>query len=175
MAATSLPAMRLRPALAALSATALLGLAACGGSSDDESSSASSSSTSAAGSSSAETSDTDDVQVQAFCADVEQVSTELSSQLETATPEQLPALLQQAVDSLDELDPPAEIADAVSTTQDTYQQLVDTVATLDLSTPEGQQAFSDAATQLGLGSTPAETEIDDWTTANCDASATPTS
>ncbi|SCX45662.1 hypothetical protein SAMN03159343_1642 [Klenkia marina] len=144
--------MRPRPGLAVLPLAAVLALGACGGSTD-------------------EGSPTADDDVQTFCSEVQQASTELASQLAGATPEQLPTLLQQAGATLGELDPPAELVDDVAQVRATYQQLVDAVAGLDLSTPEGQQAFSDAAGTVGLGSTPAELAIDDWTTANCGGAA----
>ncbi|MEI4270345.1 hypothetical protein TEK04_01295 [Klenkia sp. LSe6-5] len=170
--------MRMRPALAALSATALLGLAACGGS-DDDSAAATSAGTSAeqTSSSSAETSTgAGDDQTATFCTEAEQSLDGFDDELDAAGPEGLVTILPQVVDAIDALDPPAAIAGDVQTLRDAYDQLAQAAAANDLTTPEGQQAFQDAYAQLQPTAQPAEDALEDWTDANCaDDGASPTS
>ena len=170
--------MRLRPALVALSATALLGLAACGGTDDSATATSSSAAgTSSAASNSAEASGgSTDPQAQTFCTDAESALSELQGQVETATPDQYATLLPQLVATLDSLEPPAEIAPAFQSLRDSYDQLAQAATSNDLTTPEGQAAFEQAANTIASQGQAAETELSSWTDANCaSSSAAPTS
>ncbi|SDF97305.1 hypothetical protein [Klenkia brasiliensis] len=169
--------MRLRPALAALSATALLGLAACGGSDDTAAapSSSAAGTSSAAPSSSADATGSADAEAQAFCTEGEAALSGLQDQVETATPDQFATLLPQLVSTLDTLEPPADIAPAFQTLRDAYDQLAQAATANDLTTPEGQAAFQQAASDLGSTAQPAEDELSAWTDANCAGTASPTS
>jgi predicted RNA-binding Zn ribbon-like protein len=169
--------MRLRPALAALSATALLGLAACGGSDGDSTATGSTSGSSAAApSSSAAESGSADDQTTAFCTEGQDSLDQFDDQLDAAGPEGLATILPQVVDAIDALDPPAAVADSVQTLRDAYDQLAQAAAANDLSTPEGQQAFQDAYAQIQPTAQPAEDALEQWTDANCPGDdAAPTS
>ncbi|MCO7218810.1 hypothetical protein [Klenkia sp. PcliD-1-E] len=158
--------MRLRPALAALSATALLGLAACGGSDDSAAPAPSSAATSSAAPSSSATPEGDS-EAQAFCTESEAALAELQGQLEAATPDQLSTLLPQLVSTLDTLQPPADITAPFHTLRDAYDQLAQVASANDLTTPEGQAAFQQATSDLSSTAQPAEDEISSWTDANC--------
>lgn len=169
--------MRLRPALAALSATALLGLSACGSGSDDAASpSTGGSSAEQTGSGAEQTDAGGDEQALAFCTDAESSLSQFEADLEASGPEGLATILPQVVATLDSLDPPADIAEDFGTLRDAYDQLSQAATTNDLTTPEGQQAFQAALTDLESTAQPAEDALQAWTDANCpDGSASPTS
>ncbi|SCX45656.1 hypothetical protein SAMN03159343_1640 [Klenkia marina] len=169
--------MRLRPALAALSATALLGLAACGGSSDDDATpSAGGSSAAQTSSSSAEDGGDTDAQAASFCTESQTTLDGFDDQLDAAGPEGLAPILSQVVDALDALDAPAAVAGDLQTLRDAYDQLGQVASANDLTTPEGQQAFQDAYAEIQPQAQPAEDAVEAWTDANCpDDDAAPTS
>ncbi|MGY1651205.1 hypothetical protein [Geodermatophilus sp. SYSU D01119] len=162
----------------ALVVTAAAVLTACGGSDEGSSDSASSSSSSSSASSSApETSSaapssaSDDPAVQAFCTQVAQFS-DLGNQLGTASPEQLPGLLQQAAAAFDSVEPPAEIASSWQVLGDGVQQFADTAGSVDLGTPEGQTQLQTAAQDfLGIANGPDGTAVQEFGAANCGETA----
>jgi hypothetical protein len=168
----------LKTVLAGSAALALL--TACGGGSDDTASSSSAAtSSSAAGSSSAEqSSDAPDAEAAAFCSDAEAAFSGLDSVSASTDPTQLPAVLAQASEELNAIEPPAAIADSWNTLTGVLAQAVQDVQGLDLTTPEGQQAFTQAFSVLETTGTPAQEEVGAYVDANCDlptGSAAPTS
>jgi len=167
----------LKTVLAGSAALALL--TACGGGSDDTSSSSSAASTSSAGASSAEqSSDAPDAEAAAFCSDAEAAFGELDGITETTDPSSLPAIFAQASAELSAIEPPAEIADSWNTLTGALAQAVDSVQGLDLTTPEGQQAFTQAFSVLETTGSAAQEQVGAYVDANCDlptGSAAPTS
>ncbi len=169
------PAPLLRSALAG--AVAVVLLTACGGSGDDEPAAAPSTSAPAA-SSSAPSSGTaaPDPAAEEFCGQMTSAFTEVQGSLAAATPQDVAARLPEAVARLEQVQAPAEIAGDWTALLDGLRRLSDTAGTLDLGTPEGQQAYADASTQIGQELRPAETALTDYVAANCSlTSASPTS
>ncbi|MGY5884411.1 hypothetical protein [Modestobacter lacusdianchii] len=178
--------MRLPPVLASgvSAAAALVLLTACGGD-DSAESSASTSSASGSGSSSATSSasgssaagGSSDEEVQAFCSQAQSVFTELDTAFQGANdPAQLPALLQQATDAFESVDPPAEIEGSWTAFSDSLGGLADSAASTDLTTPEGLAQFQQQYEQLTADATAAQGDVEQYVTANCPgAGAAPTS
>ena len=159
-------------------AAALVLLTACGGGDSDAtaSSSASSTASSAAGSSSpAESGAATDEESVTFCTDAETVLAEVGPGIEAATPETIPAALQQVVDGFDTLSPPAAIATDFGTLRDAYATLLESANANDLTTPEGESAFQAVFADVTSEATAAETAVGDWIDTNCANAATPTS
>lgn len=170
------PAPLLRSALAGAAAVVLL--TACGGSGDDEPAAASSTpapATSSAASSSAPTSGTasPDPAAEEFCGQITTAFTEVQSSLSAATPEEVAGRLPEAVDRLEQVQAPAAIAGAWTALLDGLSRLADTAGTLDLATPEGQQAYSDESTRIGQELGPAQTALTDYVVANCGLTSAP--
>jgi hypothetical protein len=176
-----------RPALVAAAAAVLL--TACSGSdggpsdatatSGGATSSSSTSPSSAAPSSTAPSSTTTSTapsggaDAAQFCSEVGALAP-LVGQLSAATPTEVPGILRQAVDALQGIEPPAEVADAYRTVNDSLSEASRLADSLDLSTQEGQQQFSTQAGQVLAQAGPASTELETWTGANCPTPA-PTS
>lgn len=139
-------------------------------SADTSSSAAPSTGSSSAGSSSAGSSDP---AVAAFCQQGEQFDS-LVTGLQTAAPEQVPGILQQAVGAFDAAAPPAEIATDWQVIGDALRNLSGTADTLDLTSPEGQQQFTQAANDTLGQAGDAVTNVETFTQANCGGAA-PTS
>jgi hypothetical protein len=164
----------LKTVLAGSAALALL--TACSSGSDDTSSSSSS----AAGSSSAaeQTSQVPDAETAAFCDDTTSAFTDLESAFSSASddPTAIPALLAQASDRLEGIEPPAEI----STAWTSFTGALDTAATavqgVDLTTPEGQQQFAAAFTALQGTATQDQAVLQEYLTTTCgfDPAGSPT-
>jgi hypothetical protein len=168
------PASLVRSAVAG--AAAVLLLTACGGSGDDEpAASSSASSSSATATSEPPQTQAPDPAATEFCSQVTTAFATFSS-LQTATPAELAGNLPQIVGALEQVEPPAEIAGDWETFVGTLRQLGDTAATLDLSTPEGQQQFAEAEQQLTAGLGTAQTNLLSYISTNCGlGGAAPTS
>ncbi|MGY1823827.1 hypothetical protein [Geodermatophilus sp. SYSU D00079] len=167
------PASLLRSAVAGAAAVVLL--TACGGGGDDEPAASSSTATSSAPAPSepAPTSAPDPAAAE-FCSQVTTAFATFSG-LQTATPSELAANLPQIVGALEQVEPPAEIAGDWEAFVGSLRQLGATAATLDLSTPEGQQQLEQAERQLTEGLGPAQTTLLSYISANCGlGSAAPT-
>ena len=165
------PAPLLRSALTG--AVAVVLLTACGGSGDDEPAAASSTSAPAT-SSSAPASGTaaPDPAAEEFCGQITSAFTEVQGSLGAATPDEVAGRLPEAVDRLAQVQAPAEIADDWNALLDGLRRLSDTAGTLDLATPEGQQAYVDASARIGEELRPAETALSDYVVANCGLTST---
>ncbi|SNR81661.1 hypothetical protein SAMN04488107_0010 [Geodermatophilus saharensis] len=174
---------RFRPALVAAAAAVLLTSCSGGGSESEEaaestsadtSSSASSSPSSETSSSTPAPTTSDDPAVAQFCSQAASFN-ELGNQLGSATPEQLPGLLQQAADAFDSVQPPTEIATSWQAVGDAVQTFADQAATIDVTTPDGQAQLNSAAQEfVGVANGPDGTAVQQFTQANCTAAA-PTS
>ncbi|WP_448617227.1 hypothetical protein [Geodermatophilus sp. URMC 65] len=168
------PAPLLRSALAG--AVAVVLLTACGGSGDDEPAAAPSTSAPAASSSAPSSGPAPDPAAEGFCGQMTTAFTEVQGSLAAATPQDVAARLPEAVARLEQVQAPADIAGDWTALLDGLRRLSDTAGTLDLGTPEGQQAYADASTQIGQELRPAETALTDYVAANCGlTSASPTS
>jgi hypothetical protein len=175
---------RFRPVLVAAAATALL--TACGGggtaaeeaaestSADTSSSSASASGTTSETSSPAPAPSTSsDPAVAQFCSQAASFN-ELGNQLTSATPEQLPGLLQQAAGAFDSVQPPGEIAAQWQTVGDAVQAFADTAGSVDVNTPEGQTQLQGAAQQfVTVANGPDGIAVQEFGAANCGTGGTP--
>jgi hypothetical protein len=168
------PAPLLRSALAGAAVVVLL--TACGGSGDDEPVAAPSTSAPAASSSAPSSGTAPDPAAEEFCGQMTTAFTEVQGSLAAATPQDVAARLPEAVARLEQVQAPADIAGDWTALLDGLRRLSDTAGTLDLGTPEGQQAYADASTQIGQELRPAETALTDYVAANCSlTSASPTS
>jgi hypothetical protein len=167
------PAPLLRCALAG---AAVVLLTACGGSGDDEPTAASSTSAPAASSSApASGTATPDPVAQEFCGQITDASTELEGTLSATGPEEVAARLPEVVTRLEQVAAPPEISGDWGALVDGLRRLSETAATLDLSTPEGQQAYTAAEAEIGQGLGKAQTALSDYVAANCGlTSASPT-
>jgi hypothetical protein len=84
--------------------------------------------------------------------------------------------LPEAVTRLEQVEAPADVAGDWNALLDGLRRLSDTAAGLDLGTPEGQQAFTDAEAEVSAGLGEAQTGLSDYVGANCGlTSASPTS
>ena len=165
----------LRSALAGAAAVVLL--TACGGSGDDEPAAASSTSAPATSSSAPSSGTaTPDPAAQEFCGQITTAFTELEGSLGAATPEEAAGQLPEVVTRLEQVEAPADVAGDWNALLDGLRRLSDTAAGLDLGTPEGQQAFTDAEAEVSAGLGEAQTGLSDYVGANCGlTSASPTS
>lgn len=168
------PAPLLRSALAGAAAVVLL--TACGGSGDGEPAAASSTPAPAA-SSSAPSGGTaaPDPAAQEFCGQITTAFTELETTLSATGPEEMAAQLPEVVTRLERVEAPADISGDWNALLDGLRRLAGTASTLDLGTPEGQQAFTTAEAEIGQDLGPAQSALSDYVVANCGlTSASPT-
>ncbi|RFU23196.1 nucleotidyl cyclase domain-containing protein [Geodermatophilus marinus] len=169
------PATLLRAAVAGAAAVVLL--TACGGSSDEEpaaTATSSATSSSAASSTPEDPTASPDPAAAEFCSEVQTVFADLTTAFQTATPEQLPTLLEDVIGAFDTVEAPPAIEADWTALGDALRQLQSSVAGLDLSTPEGQQAYAEAEAQLSTQVVEAQTNVTEYVVANCQPAA-PTS
>ncbi|MGY1702940.1 hypothetical protein ACI79C_00045 [Geodermatophilus sp. SYSU D00697] len=163
------PAALFRSAVA--TAATLVLLTACGSSGDDEpaapSSPAASGSTSAPAEPGPSGTATPDPAAAEFCDRVESVFAQVAAALQGVTPDQVPGLLPDVVAGFDAVQPPAEIAGDWQAVADGLRSLQDTAASLDLSTPEGQQQFTAAEAQVAQQLAPAQASVAGYVEATC--------
>lgn len=168
------PAPLLRSALAGAAAVVLL--TACGGSGDDEPAAASSASAPATASSApSDGSAAPDPAAQEFCGQLTSAFTELEGALGATAPEDVAGRLPEVVTRLEQVEAPADISGDWGALLDGLRRLTDTAGTLDLGTPEGQQAYTAAEAEIGQGLGPAQTALSEYVVTNCGlVSASPT-
>lgn len=171
--------MRLAPTLTSglSAAAALVLLTACGGSDTEEpAASATSAGSSAAATSSAPASEdtSADPDAEAFCTEAQAVFTDVESA--GADPAALPSVLAEASERISAIEAPAEISASWDTLTQAFAGIVADTQDLDLSTPEGQAAFTTALGSLQGEAAQAQTEVQTYVQANCDLATTaPTS
>ncbi|MGY1680688.1 hypothetical protein [Geodermatophilus sp. SYSU D01176] len=165
------PAPLLRRALAGAAAVVLL--TACGGSGGDEPAAASGTPAPAT-SSSAPSSGTaaPDPAAEEFCGEMTTAFTELQGTLGAASPEEVAGRLPEVVTRLEQVAAPAEVAGDWTALLDGLRRLADTAGTLDLGTPEGQQAYADAEARIGAELGEAQSGLTDYVVANCGLTST---
>jgi hypothetical protein len=168
------PALLLRSALAGAAAVVLL--TACGGSGDEESAAASGSSAPATSSSAPSGGTTaPDPAAREFCGQITSAFTELEGTLSATAPEEVAGQLPAVVTRLEQVEAPPEIAPDWGALIDGLRRLSETASTLDLGTPEGQQAYTAAEAEIGQGLGPAQTALSEYVVTNCSlTSASPT-
>ena len=169
------PAPLLRSALAGAAAVVLL--TACGGGSGDDAPAAAAGSSAPAASSSAPSDGTaaPDPDAQEFCGQITNAFTELEGTLSATGPEEVAGRLPEVVTRLEQVEAPPEIAPDWGALLDGLRRLSETASTLDLGTPEGQQAYTAAEAEIGQGLGEAQTALSDYVVANCGlTSASPT-
>jgi hypothetical protein len=156
-----------------LAGAAVVLLTACGGSGDDEPAAAASTSAPAT-SSSAPASGTaaPDPAAQEFCGQMTSAFTELEGTLSATAPEEVAARLPEVVTRLEQVAAPPEISGDWGALLDGLRRLSETAATLDLSTPEGQQAYTAAEAEIGQGLGEAQTALSSYVVANCGLTST---
>ncbi|MGY1691151.1 hypothetical protein [Geodermatophilus sp. SYSU D01105] len=168
------PAPLFRSVLATAAAVVLL--TACGSSGDGEpaasSSPAAAVSTSAPAEPGPSGTATPDPAAAEFCDRVESVFAQVAAALQGATPDQVPGLLPDVVAGFDAVQPPAEIAGDWQAVADGLRSLQDTAASLDLSTPEGQQQFTAAEAQVAQQLAAAQAAVAGYVETNCGLSGT---
>ncbi|SET99717.1 hypothetical protein [Geodermatophilus poikilotrophus] len=169
------PAPLLRSAVAGAAAVVLL--TACGGSGDDEPAAASSTSAPAA-SSSAPSGGTaaPDPAAEEFCGQISTAFTDLETTLSASGPEEMAARLPEVVTRLEQVEAPADISGDWNALLDGLRRLAETASTLDLGTPEGQEAYTTAEAEIGQDLGPAQSALSGYVVANCGLTpASPTS
>jgi hypothetical protein len=152
-----------RPAAAV--AVAVLLLAGCGGSGDQEPTATSSAPS--ATPSEPDPSPSQDPEAAGFCEEVTSSLDQLTQTLETATEEEIGTRLPEVVTALEGVEAPPAIAGDWQSLVDGLDQLATTAASLDLSTPEGQQQYAEA--QAGLSDQVAEAQgnVINYVISNC--------
>lgn len=168
------PGPQLRSALAGAAAVVLL--TACGGSEAEEPAAASGSSAPATSSSAPSGESTaPDPAAQEFCGQLTSAFTELEGALGATSPEDVAGQLPEVVTRLEQVEAPADISGDWGALLDGLRRLSETASTLDLGTPEGQQAYTAAEAEIGQGLGPAQTALSDYVVTNCSpTSASPT-
>jgi len=160
-------------------AAALVLLTACGGSDTDETAASASSSGSSAASTSSAPETTEgggDTEADAFCTEAQEVFTDLESAGTTGDPAALPGLLAEASERISAIEAPAEISGSWDTLTQAFAGIVADTQGLDLSTAEGQAAFTSALGSLQGEAATAQTDVQTYVQANCDLPTTaPTS
>jgi hypothetical protein len=163
---------------AAVGAAAAVLLTACGGGADEEpAASSTSTSSSAATSSSAEPSATaaPDPAAAEFCTQVTAAFSELETTLGSATPAEVAGRLPEVVTTLETVEAPAGIASDWNALLDGLRRLATTAGSLDLTTPQGQQQFTEAEAEVTAQLSTSQANLTSYVLANCDlTSATPT-
>ncbi|MCW2582939.1 MAG: hypothetical protein JWQ53_1729 [Klenkia sp.] len=172
--------MRLVPTLTSglSAAAALVLLTACGGSDSGEAASSASSSAAPSSSASSAPSAEDapaDPEAEAFCTEAQEVFTDLESAGTTGDPAALPALLAEASERISAIEAPAEISGSWDELTQAFAGIVADTQDLDLSTPEGQAAFTTALGSLQGDAAAAQSEVQTYVQANCDLPSAPTS
>lgn len=152
-----------RTALTGAAALALL--TACGGGSDNSSASSTSASktTSSAATSTAAGPTGADA---AFCQAVPQLTSQLTA-LQAAQPAQIPAMLQQLATGFQAVQPPAAIASDWQALGAGLQQFGTAVASINVSTPQGQQQLQAAEQTALAAAAPHQGSISAWVLSNC--------
>jgi hypothetical protein len=108
--------------------------------------------------------------VDGFCADAQAAFSDSNAAFDSVRdPTQLPALLQQTTATLQSVDPPAEIADSWTSFADAIGQLSRTALDLDLSTPEGQDRFTQQYDAVLADTAAAQEDVDAYVTTHCPA------
>jgi len=149
----------------ALVAAAVAVLAACsGGGSSSASSSSSAARTSSAPASTTAAGPTGADAV--FCQQVGQLVTELAT-VQSAPPEQVPAMLQQLVKNFGSVTPPAAIQADWQALGAGLQQLQTAVGSLDLSTAQGQAQLEQLKAQATAAAAGPQGNISAWVLSNC--------
>jgi hypothetical protein len=107
--------------------------------------------------------------LEAFCEDVPDLLDEVTADLQgaTAAPEQAPALVRDAVERLEAVDPPQDAADEWRSIVAAWTGMRDLLERVDLTDPSANTELIGEAEQLEADLLAGETAVDDWGRANC--------
>ena len=145
-------------------AAAIAVLAACSGGGSPSASSSSPARTSSAPASTTAAGPTGADAV--FCQQVSQLVTELAT-VQSASPEQVPALLQQLVSNVDKVQPPAAIASDWQALGNGLRQFQTALGSVDVSTPAGQAQLKQREAQAIAAASAPQGNITAWVLSNC--------
>jgi hypothetical protein len=109
-----------------------------------------------------------------FCQQVSQLVTELST-VQSAPPEQVPALLQQLVANVDKVQPPAAVAADWQALGSGLHQLQSALGSIDVTTPEGQAQLKQLEAQTTAAAAAPQGNITAWVLGNCGSGVAATS
>lgn len=161
-------------------AAAALLLTACGGGGDSSGSASSSSASGTTSSSSAEA--TGAASGSTFCTQAQALVTNLGAAATSTDPSTASQQFQQLADSVQAIDPPAQIAQDWSALADGLQQLARTAAQTDFTDPAQAQKFQQASASLATKLATPSQNVQKYLTEQCgidtggsSESATPTS
>jgi len=155
-----------------LVAVAVAALAACGG---GGSSSATTSAPASTSSAPAPTSPAGPTGADAvFCQQVGQLVAELAT-VQSAPPEQVPAMLTQLIKNFDGVHPPAAIQTDWQALGTGLHQLQAAVASVDVTTADGQAQLKQLEAQATAGAATAQGNISAWVLSTCGSGGTATS
>jgi hypothetical protein len=140
-------------------AAAVVLLAACGGS--DEGGSASGSSESSASETSAAAADSE------FCTEAGSIQERVSASFTEADPSSLGQVLQEGVDQIRSIEPPAEIASDWAALADGLEQIAVAFADVDLSDPAAQQELGRKVAELQGPLDTASTNVENYLRDEC--------
>jgi hypothetical protein len=105
----------------------------------------------------------------AFCEDVPDLLTDVTAQLEgaTAEPEQAPGIVGDAVERLEAVDPPEDVADEWQALVEAWTGMRDLLNEVDLTDPSANTEFVGEATRLQEDLVSTGSAIDEWGKENC--------
>jgi hypothetical protein len=155
-----------------LLAAAVAVLTACSGGGSPSASSSSAPSTSSAPASTTPAGPTGADAV--FCQQVSPLVTELSA-VQSAAPEQVPALLQQLVANVAKVQPPAAIAADWQALGTGLQQFQSALGSVDVTTPDGQAQLKQLESRALAAAAAAQGNIAAWVLSNCGSGVAATS
>jgi hypothetical protein len=166
--------MRLRHAGVALALTVLVGLAGCGGDDEDPGGGTAATGDGSVVPTTEPTDDSGTPDDEGFCAEVEQIRDRLEnldSLPDAPDPEAAIGAIEESIDALRSVDPPAEIAEDWSTVTEAFEGTATGLRDLDLSDPEVlAQQLEDLAARMEQQSAEIEeagTRIDQYLSDEC--------
>ena len=105
----------------------------------------------------------------AFCEDVPDLLSDVTAELEgvTADPEQAPAIVSDAVERLEAVEPPQDVADEWQDLVTAWSGMRDLLNEVDLTDPSANTEFVGEATQLQEDLVSTGSAVDEWGKENC--------
>ncbi|MGY1637018.1 hypothetical protein ACI78V_10230 [Geodermatophilus sp. SYSU D00742] len=105
----------------------------------------------------------------AFCEEVPDLLSDVTAELEgvTAEPEQAPAIVGDAVERLEAVEPPEDVADEWQALVQAWTGMRDLLGEVDLTDPSANTEFVGEATRLQEDLVSTGAAVDDWGEENC--------
>ncbi|MBB3084728.1 hypothetical protein [Geodermatophilus sabuli] len=105
----------------------------------------------------------------AFCEDVPDLLSDVTAELEavSAEPEQAPGIVGDAVERLEAVDPPEDVADEWQDLVTAWSGMRDLLGEVDLTDPSANTEFVGEATQVQEDLVATGSAVDEWSQANC--------